>query len=53
MTGASIVVEFIKGKAQIYDDLNDGGITGFGVMTNEASGLLGVWRAQHCLPTPG
>ena len=32
--GESVVVEFIKGTMQVYDDGNDAGVTGFGVMTN-------------------
>lgn len=33
--GKSVVVEFIGGEPRVYDDFNDGGVTGFGVMTNE------------------
>ena len=34
-TGASVVLEWVGGVARAYDDLNDGGATGWGVMTNE------------------
>lgn len=34
-SGRSIVVEYVGLKMQIYDDLDDGGKTGFGVMTND------------------
>ena len=33
-TGATIVVEFMGGDTQVYDDANDG-LTGFGITTNE------------------
>jgi len=33
-SGASLVVEVVEGEIHAYDDLNDGGNTGFGVITN-------------------
>lgn len=33
--GKSLVIELINGKKQLYLDLNDGGETGYGIMTNE------------------
>jgi choloylglycine hydrolase len=33
--GQSLVMEFTGGEMQIYEDLNDDGTTGFGIMTNE------------------
>ena len=33
--GHGIVIEFQNGKMNIYDDNNDDGLTGYGVMTNE------------------
>jgi len=33
--GHGLVVEFLEGHTEIYDDFNDGGKTGFGVFTNE------------------
>eukprot|EP00444_Apocalathium_aciculiferum_P040483 CAMPEP_0183522084 /NCGR_PEP_ID=MMETSP0371-20130417/18164_1 /TAXON_ID=268820 /ORGANISM="Peridinium aciculiferum, Strain PAER-2" /LENGTH=373 /DNA_ID=CAMNT_0025720775 /DNA_START=31 /DNA_END=1152 /DNA_ORIENTATION=+ len=33
-SGASLVVEVVGGQVNAYDDLNDGGKTGFGVITN-------------------
>jgi len=32
--GESLVIEFIEGVMKLYTDKNDGGKTGFGVMTN-------------------
>jgi penicillin V acylase-like amidase (Ntn superfamily) len=34
-TGASAVVEFLAGQSVVTTDLNDGGTTGYGIMTNE------------------
>ena len=34
-TGVSLVVEFLGGVVQYTRDLNDGGVTGFGIMTND------------------
>jgi len=34
-TGHGLAVEFLAGQAEIYDDFNDGGQTGYGVFTNE------------------
>lgn len=33
--GKGVVVEFLEGQMKVYDDNNDAGKTGFGVMTNE------------------
>merc|ERR1712061_863819 len=33
--GQGVVIEFLEGKMAVYDDLNDHGKTGFGIMTNE------------------
>ena len=33
--GLSAVFEFISGEPRVYDDFNDDGVTGWGVMTNE------------------
>lgn len=33
--GQGLVIEFIEGRALIYDDHNDKGETGFGIMTNQ------------------
>merc|ERR1711963_1022222 len=32
--GHGLVLEFVEGKMQVYDDHNDNGITGFGILTN-------------------
>jgi len=33
--GHGLVIEFLEGKMEVYEDLNDNGKTGFGIMTNE------------------
>ena len=45
--GASIVVEFVDGEASLSLDHNDGGLTGFGVMTNEPQFQWHVENARH------
>lgn len=35
--GQGVVVEFVAGVMEVYEDHNDGGKTGFGVMTNSPS----------------
>lgn len=34
-SGHGLAIEFLAGRMEVYDDLNDGGKTGFGVFTNE------------------
>ena len=46
-TGASIVVEYIHGTPRVYDDGNDEGVTGFGIMTNEPQWPWHVANVQH------
>lgn len=45
--GHSIVVEFVAGAMQVYQDLNDGGSTGWGIMTNEPEYPWMVRNVQH------
>merc|ERR1712151_558487 len=33
--GHGLVIEFLAGRMEVYDDFNDGGKTGYGVFTNE------------------
>jgi penicillin V acylase-like amidase (Ntn superfamily) len=46
-TGASIVVECVGGVVHVYDDGNDGGKSGFGIMTNEPQWPWHVQNVQH------
>jgi len=41
--GHGLVVEFLEGRTEVYDDYNDGGKTGFGVFTNEPPFL---WQVE-------
>lgn len=45
-SGASLVVEYVGGSTQVYDDANDGS-SGFGVMTNEPEYPWQVRNMQH------
>jgi len=45
--GRSLVVEFVGGQQQVYQDLDDGGTTGFGLMTNEPEYPWMVRMVQH------
>jgi choloylglycine hydrolase len=45
--GRSIVVEYVGGATQVYQDLDDGGNTGYGVMTNEPEYPFMVRLVQH------
>eukprot|EP00316_Scyphosphaera_apsteinii_P024077 CAMPEP_0119334188 /NCGR_PEP_ID=MMETSP1333-20130426/86781_1 /TAXON_ID=418940 /ORGANISM="Scyphosphaera apsteinii, Strain RCC1455" /LENGTH=323 /DNA_ID=CAMNT_0007344429 /DNA_START=84 /DNA_END=1055 /DNA_ORIENTATION=- len=46
-TGHSLVVEYVDSQMQVYRDLNDGGKTGYGVMTNEPEYPFMVRLVQH------
>ena len=45
--GLSLVVEYVGGEQQVYQDLNDGGKTGWGIMTNEPEFPWHVRALQH------
>lgn len=45
--GASLVVECLNGVTLLHDDFNDGGLTGFGVFTNEPPFPWQVENAKH------
>lgn len=45
--GKSLVIEFVDGATRLYDDLNDDGETGFGIMTNEPQFGWHVENARH------
>lgn len=45
--GQSLVIEFLSGRMEVYDDFNDGGKTGFGVFTNEPRFLWQVEAVRH------
>lgn len=47
--GMSIVIEFMNKQMQIYEDNNDDGKTGFGVMTNEPPFPIQVANVHHML----
>jgi len=42
-----LVIEFLEGKMQVYDDNNDEGKTGFGIMTNEPPFLWQLEAVKH------
>lgn len=46
-TGASVVVEFLDGRTVVTEDGNDGGKTGFGVMTNEPNFAWHLENVRH------
>lgn len=46
-TGHGLVVEFLAGRTELYDDFNDGGETGFGVFTNEPPFLWQNEAVRH------
>ncbi len=45
--GESIVVEFINGAMDVHTDLNDGGKTGYGIMTNEPAFDYHLTNIKH------
>merc|ERR1712039_793905 len=45
--GRGLVVEFLEGRTELYDDFNDGGKTGFGVFTNEPPFLWHLESVRH------
>lgn len=45
--GQSLVIEFLAGRMEVYDDFNDGGKTGYGVFTNEPPFLWQVEAVRH------
>lgn len=45
--GRSLVVEWVGGSQQVYEDLDDGGKTGWGIMTNEPEYPWHVRNVQH------
>ena len=45
--GRSLVVEWVGGTQQVYQDLNDHGKTGWGIMTNEPEYPYMVRMVQH------
>ena len=45
--GRSLVVEWVGGKQQVYQDLDDDGKTGWGIMTNEPEYPYMVRMVQH------
>lgn len=45
--GHSLVVEFLAGRMEVYDDFNDGGKTGFGVFTNEPPFMWQLEAVRH------
>jgi len=47
--GKGVVVEFLEGQMKVFDDNNDAGQTGFGIMTNEPRfewQLQAVWHLK-------
>lgn len=46
-TGASLVIELIGGEKKLYMDLNDGGETGYGIMTNEPQLSYHLTNVEH------
>lgn len=46
-TGASLVIEMVDGKKNLYLDLNDDGETGFGIMTNEPELSYHLTNVEH------
>lgn len=47
--GHGLVVEWLAGRMEVFDDFNDGGKTGFGVFTNEPPHLWHVEAVRHML----
>jgi len=45
--GQGVVIEFLDGKTEVYDDFNDNGKTGFGIMTNEPPLLWQKEAVKH------
>lgn len=45
--GRSLVVEWVGGSQQVYQDLDDSGVTGWGIMTNEPEYPWMVRMVQH------
>ena len=45
--GRSLVVEWVGGSQQVYQDLDDHGVTGWGIMTNEPEYPWMVRMVQH------
>jgi len=45
--GHGLVMEFLEGQMQVYDDNNDEGKTGFGIMTNEPPFLWQLEAVRH------
>merc|ERR1712232_27811 len=45
--GQGVVIEFMDGEMQLYDDHNDKGKTGFGIMTNEPRFPWQVEAVRH------
>lgn len=45
--GHGLVLEFLDGRMEAYDDFNDGGKTGFGILTNEPSFLWHNEALRH------
>jgi choloylglycine hydrolase len=46
-TGASLVIELVGGVKKLYLDLNDNGVTGFGIMTNEPELSYHLTNVEH------
>lgn len=46
-TGASLVIEMINGEKSLYLDNNDGGETGYGIMTNEPELSYHLTNVDH------
>eukprot|EP00928_Gymnodinium_smaydae_P016399 TRINITY_DN16143_c0_g1_i1.p1 TRINITY_DN16143_c0_g1~~TRINITY_DN16143_c0_g1_i1.p1 ORF type:complete len:345 (-),score=31.83 TRINITY_DN16143_c0_g1_i1:116-1150(-) len=46
-SGQGVVIEFLDGKMNVYDDNNDQGKTGFGIMTNEPPLLWQLEALRH------
>lgn len=45
--GEGLVIEFLSGRREVYDDNNDGGLTGFGVCTNEPPFMWQLQGVRH------
>lgn len=45
--GGGVILEFLEGALNVYDDNNDGGKTGFGIMTNEPPLVWHIQAVKH------
>eukprot|EP00316_Scyphosphaera_apsteinii_P002375 CAMPEP_0119321548 /NCGR_PEP_ID=MMETSP1333-20130426/55698_1 /TAXON_ID=418940 /ORGANISM="Scyphosphaera apsteinii, Strain RCC1455" /LENGTH=306 /DNA_ID=CAMNT_0007328549 /DNA_START=249 /DNA_END=1169 /DNA_ORIENTATION=- len=56
-TGAALLVEATDGRLRLFDDFNDGGQSGFGVVTNSPRFDVQMTAARRCvnttMPAPG